>query len=96
MKKLLFIAAIIGLISLISKKARQDKAAFQGLTETEARDRIAQRFPEKVPEEKRDAITDTIVSKMRDRGILSIEEFDQGGETIELNNTSTPEPIDAA
>jgi len=95
MKKFLFVAAFFAFIALISKKARQDKAAFQGLTEVEARDRIVQRFPEKVPEEKRDAIADTIVSKMRDRGILSIDEL-ESDETIELGDTSTQEPIDAA
>jgi len=94
MKKLLFVAAFFALIALISKKA-QNKAAFEGLSEAEARDRIVQHFPEKVPEERRDAIADTIVSKMRDRGMLSIDEI-EGAETIELNNTSTQEPIDAA
>jgi hypothetical protein len=94
MKKLLFVAAIFGVIALFSKKARQNKAAFQGLTEAEARDRIVHHFPEKVPEERRDAIADTIVSKMRDRGILSIDELEKD-ETIELNDTSTQEPADA-
>jgi hypothetical protein len=94
MKKLLFVAAFFGVLALISQKARQDKAAFQGLTEMEARNRIVERFPEKVPEERRDAIADTIVSKMRDRGILSIDEL-EADETIELNNTSTQEPADA-
>ena len=94
MRKFLFVAAIFSIIALISKKARQDKAAFQGLTETEARDRIVQHFPEKVPEERRDAIADTIVSKMRDRGIFSIDELEEE-QTIALDDTSTQEPADA-
>lgn len=93
MKKLLFVTAIFAVIAMISKKARQDKAAFQGLTEVEARDRIVQRFPEKVPEEKREAIADTIVSKMRDRGILSIDELEKD-DTIKLDDTSAQEPAD--
>ena len=83
MKKILFIAALIGLIVMISKKAKSDRDQWQGMTEDEVRSRLDERLPNRVPEERREAIADTIVGKMRDRGVLADED---SGETIELTD----------
>lgn len=70
MKKLLLIVGLIAVAALIAKKRGTGRADWQGLTEEEARQRLNDRFPNRMPEEKRDAVTDKIVSKMRDKGVI--------------------------
>ena len=76
MKKFLFLAALIGLIALIARKAKADREQWQGLTEDEVRGRLDQRLPGQIPDEKRAMIADTIVGKMKDRGVLADEGID--------------------
>ena len=71
MKKLLLIAAVLGVVALVAKKARGDRDEWHGLTEAEARERLQQRFPNVIPEERRDAMADQIVGRMRERGVLA-------------------------
>ena len=70
MKKLLLIVGLIAVAALIVKKRGAGRSDWHGLTEEEARQRLNDRFPNRVPEEKRDAVTDKIVSKMRDKGVI--------------------------
>jgi hypothetical protein len=70
MKRLLLIAAVIGLVALAVKKGSQRREEWHGLTETDARERLDQRLPNRMPEERRAAVTDKIVERMRDRGVL--------------------------
>ena len=51
-------------------KARRE-AEWQGLTESEVRSKLDAKLPGKVPAEKRQVISDKVVSKMRDRGMIS-------------------------
>ncbi len=75
-KKLLFATLIGGIIALAMKKTRMDRETWTDLTEDEARDRLKQRLPAKIPDEKRERIVDTVVTKMRDRGVLMDDEID--------------------
>ena len=83
MKKLLFLAALIGLIVAASRKAQVDREQWEGLTEDEVRSRLDQRLPNQIPGEKRQMITDKIVTKMKDRGTISDETID-ADEPIDL------------
>ena len=83
MKKILSIAALIGLVAFIMQKAKQDRERWQGLTEDEVRDQLDHRLPNQIPDDKRQAIADTVVTKMRDRGALSDDLLD-GDDTIDL------------
>ena len=76
MRKLLLAASLIGLIVMAMKKAKMDRENWQGLSEPEARDRLEERLPSKIPDDRREHIKDTIVTKMRDRGVLTDEEID--------------------
>lgn len=76
MKKLLFLALIIGVAAAIAQKAKADKEAWLGLSEDETRERLEQRLPSKIPEDRREHIKDTVVTKMRERGVLNDDELD--------------------
>ncbi len=46
----------------------------EGLTESEVRDKLNSRLPDRVPDEKRAAVADAVVSKMRAKGVLRVED----------------------
>ncbi|MCH8900406.1 MAG: hypothetical protein IH942_07965 [Acidobacteria bacterium] len=74
MKKLVMLALIVGAIAVLAKLVAAEKARWQGLTESEVRDKLESRLPKRVPGEKRAEIADKVVSKMRERGALRDEE----------------------
>ncbi|MGI9605464.1 MAG: hypothetical protein ACR2P0_04935 [Acidimicrobiales bacterium] len=87
MVKRLFIIALIGIvIASIVKKAQTDRSQWEGLTEQEVRDRLSERIPGRVPEEKRDLIADKVVGKMRDKGAL----VDDDADVITLTKEAEP------
>lgn len=83
MKKILSIAALIGLVAFIVQKAKQDRERWQDLTEDEVRDQLDHRLPNQIPDEKRRVIADTIVTKMRDRGAIA-DDLLHADKTIDL------------
>ena len=74
MKKLVKVALIVGVIVLLAKLAAAQKAKWQGLTESEMRDKLDTRLPKWIPGEKRAEITDELVSGMREQGMLGDED----------------------
>lgn len=70
MKKLLKLALLVGGIAAVAKVATAKKAEWEGLTESQVRDKLDAKLPAKMPDEKRAAVTDKVVSKMRERGVL--------------------------
>ena len=76
MKKLLFLAALVGIIALIARKATMDREEWEGLTEDELRSRLGERLPSQIPDDKREQITEKIVAKMKDRGAITDETLD--------------------
>jgi hypothetical protein len=70
MKKYVLIAVVIGAVALVVKKLTAGKDDWTNLTEAEARQRLHDRFPDRMPEEKKDVVTEKIVSKMRDKGVI--------------------------
>ncbi len=82
MKRLLLIAGVVALVALIAKKRSPNRAEWHGLTETEAREKLNERLPDKVPEDKREIIADKIVTKMRDKGVI-IDVTDDAEEATE-------------
>ncbi len=75
-KKLLLAAVMLGIIAMAMKKAKMDSEEWHGLSEREARDRLEERLPNQIPDDRREHIKDTIVTKMRDRGVLTEVEID--------------------
>ncbi len=86
MKKLLKLGLIAGAIVVLAKIVTAKKAKWEGLTESEIRDKLETRLPKRMPGEKRAAVVDKLVSKMREKGALLEEEpsesaaTDSGGE----------------
>ena len=66
------VALLIVVIAACAKKAKSHRASeWHGLTESEARSKLETKLPGKIPAEKRSAISDKVVAKMRDRGVIS-------------------------
>jgi len=65
----LFAAMVTGVIKLVSTQ----KAAWQGLSESEIRVKLHTKLDAKVPGEKVDQMADKIVDGMRKRGVLGEE-----------------------
>ncbi len=74
MKKLVKLALIIGVIAVLAKVVAAKMANWQGLTESEVRDKLESRLPKWVPGEKRAEIADEVVAGMRGRGVLRDDE----------------------
>jgi hypothetical protein len=71
MKKrwLILPAAVVAAVA--AKKATSGRQSeWHGLTESEARAKLDAKLPDRIPEEKRTQISDKVVTKMRDRGII--------------------------
>ena len=69
--RLIVLVLLIGVIAACAKKATSHKESeWHGLTESEARAKLDAKLPGKIPAEKRDVISDKVVAKMRDRGVI--------------------------
>lgn len=74
-KRLILSVLLIAAIAMITgcgkkAKARHD-SEWHGLTESEARSKLDAKLPGKIPAEKRSEISDKVVAKMRDRGVIA-------------------------
>ena len=70
MKKLLKVALLVGGMAAVAKLVTAKKAEWQGLTESQVREKLDSRLPDRMPDEKRADVADKVVSKMRERGVL--------------------------
>ena len=84
MKKLIKLALVVGAITVAARLVGAKKAEWQGLTESQVRDKLDTHLPDRVPEVKRAAVADKVVAKMRSRGKLAEDEpaFD-GDDSVE-------------
>lgn len=74
MKKLLVTLVLALLVLACIKKAKASREAeWHGLTESEARSKLDEKLPHRIPEEKRSEMSDKIIAKMRTRGVLAEE-----------------------
>ena len=74
MKKLLKLTLIVGGIAAVAKLVTARKAEWQGLTESQVREKLDSRLPGRIPDEKRAAVADKVVSKMQERGVLRVQD----------------------
>lgn len=86
--RLILIAVLIVAIAACAKTAKSRRESeWRGLTEREARSKLDAKLPGMIPAEKRSAISDKVVAKMRERGVLSdnlVVPDDASGLTDEL------------
>jgi hypothetical protein len=65
----LFAAVVAGIVKLVATK----KAEWEGLTETEVREKLHSKLDDKMPTEKVDQMADKAVEVMRQKGVLGKE-----------------------
>lgn len=93
MKRLLIAATIGALVALIlSTRARRQE--WTGLSESEARAKLDEKLPSRIPEERRAAMADKIVDTMRDRGVIVADE-PTGEVDLDLTDQPTESPEEA-
>jgi hypothetical protein len=68
---LIKLALLVGGVTVAAKLVAAKKDEWQGLTEPEVREKLESRLPDRVPEEKRAAVADKVVAKMRNRGLIT-------------------------
>ena len=90
------LALIVGGIAAVVKLVAAKKAEWQGLTESQVREKLDSRLPGRMPDEKRAAVADKVVSKMRERGVLREQNEATAPTTAEKGGTAAePDSADA-
>lgn len=74
MKKLIKLALVVGAVAMAARLVGAKKTEWEGLSESQVRDKLDTRLPDRVPEEKRAAVADKVVATMRSRGKLVEDE----------------------
>lgn len=87
MKKLLKVALVVGAITAVAKIVTNKKAEWQGLTESQVREKLDSQLPSRMPDEKRDDVANKVVSKMREHGAL--REQDEAAAPVPTENDAT-------
>jgi len=88
MKKLFKLALFGAIVAAVVKTVAAKKAEWQGLTESQVREKLTSKLGDKMPGEKVEELGDKIVGAMRERGVLS-EEVAQADEVAPAEETST-------
>ncbi len=76
-KRLLMVSALAGLIAFAIKSSSKRRDEWHGLSEEEVRAKLEEKLPDRVPEDKRTAIADKVVSKMREKGVIGDTDADE-------------------
>ena len=97
-KQRLIMVAVVLLIMMAIKKAMSHRQSeWRGLSESEARSRLDARLPSRIPDDKRTAISDKVVAKMRDRGVLREDVADESATAkTAVADTTTDDTADEA
>jgi len=91
-KTVILLVLVLVVLAAVAKKAKSpQRSEWHGLTETEARSRLDAKLPEKIPAEKRTMISDKVVGKMRDRGVI-VEDPAVPDDASELTDHADPAP----
>ena len=70
MRKLVKLALVVGAVAVAARLIGAKKAEWEGLSESQVRDKLDARMPDRVPDEKRAVVADKVVAAMRSRGKL--------------------------
>jgi len=86
MKKLIKLALVVGAITAASRLIGARKAEWTGLTESQVRDKLGARMPDRVSDEKQAAVADKVVATMRSRGKLVEDDASNGDGRAETDS----------
>ena len=87
---MLMVAALLIAVAIKEVMSHRE-SEWRGLSESEARSGLDERLPSRIPDDKRAAISDKVVDKMRDRGVIRQDP----DEMMDLTGTG-PEPAETA
>ena len=92
MKRMLIgLALLLGAGAVVKRLLGARAGEWQGLTESEVREKLEERIPSRVPDDKRAAVADRVVAKMRDKGALADDDEVPPSSEVDPNG-STEEP----
>ena len=86
MKKLIKLALVVGAVAVAARLIGAKKAEWEGLTESQVRDKLDARIPDRVPDKKRAAVADKVVAAMRFRGKLVEDKTSDGDGPVESDS----------
>ncbi len=86
LKKLIKLALVVGAVAVAARLISAKKAEWEGLTESQIRDKLDARIPDRVPEKKRAAVADKVVAAMRFRGKLVEDKTSDGDDPVESDS----------
>lgn len=87
MKKLIKLALMVGAVAVAARFVGAKKAEWEGLTESQVRDKLDGRMPDRVPDEKRAVVADKVIAAMRSRGKLVEDKgASDGGDPVESDS----------
>ena len=70
-KTIIVVLVLLVVLAAIGKLAKSpQRSEWHGLTESEARSKLDAKLPGKIPNDKRTMISDKMVGKMRERGVI--------------------------
>jgi hypothetical protein len=95
MKRLLIATAGLAAAAVAMKKCSRQRDRWNGLSETDAREKLDHRLPSRMPDERRAAVTDKIIGRMRDRGMIDPDaELDIAADDADGDLDLTVEPVE--
>ncbi len=103
-RRLIMVAVVLLIVMAIKKPMLHRQSEWRGLSESEARLRLDAKLPSRIPDDKRAAISDKVVAKMRHKGMLSEDVVDEpttaetaaSDTTAESTDDTADEAIDLA
>ncbi len=96
---LIKLALLVGAGAAVAKLITAKKSEWTGLSESEVRFKVGTQMPDRVPEEKRAAVVDKVVTTMKTRGLLvedADEVTDAGGDDGGLDAVEDAQDVDDA
>lgn len=91
---ILLVVAVLIVVAVKNAKSRRE-SEWHGLTESQARSKLDTKLPSRIPDDKRSMISDKVMAKMRDKGIVIADVSDEPSSTAQATtDDSTDETVD--
>ena len=93
-RRLIMVAVVLLMVMAIKKAMWHRQSEWRGLSESEARSRLDAKLPSRIPDDKRTAISDKVVAKMRHQGMLREDVADESATATTAVADTTAETTD--
>jgi hypothetical protein len=88
--KVIKLVLLLGGVAVAAKLIGAKKGEWEGLSEADVRNKIDTRMPDRVPDEKRAAVADKVVAKMKTRGLI-VEDVEEVAPEAPADDQETEE-----